>query len=47
MGFKKLEVVVITVENLFSSDYLFDHTVIKFESRCVRYQETGMEKLDL
>ena len=47
MRFKKLEVVVISVENLFSADYLFDHTVIKFDSRCVRYQETGTEKLDL
>ena len=40
MCFKKLEVVVITVDNIFSPDYLFDHTVVKFESRCVRYQET-------
>ena len=45
--FKKLKVVVITIENIFSPDYLFDHTVIKFESRCVRYQETRTEKLDL
>ena len=47
MCFKKLEVVIITVENIFSPDYLFYHTVIKFESRGVRYQETKTEKLYL
>ena len=40
MCFKKFEVIV-TVENIFTPDYLFDHTVTKLKSRCV-----GTKKLE-